>query len=991
MFQLKFWIRVFVLTLAACGAYSQNSLDDLQVIYKNDFEHNTLGSYNYEEWANDWFNPPYCNRFNELRIKQYPEDSVNPTKVFWVDFPENSLGPEEGGTHWESDLPQSYDEAYFSYDVYFMPGFQFQSGGKVPGVSGGSYEADRPTGYDGFGSKPMFKGDNVVFYIYYPDNYLEQYGATFYWGKDYPDNSFPPSKVTFPYSKGIISRFIPGTWHNVTFRTVLNTVPETAQGNYDGILEAYFDGELVMQVDNILWRQTSDLKIDRIVIATFFGGNSDGWRNPIWEYLKFDNFLLYNFSNDTIVPRGNQLSPTNRRINYWRNFNGSQSSPAPPPPPPGGCNGDTTLATEQIHASNYSYINGAQIQMVNGDSAIGYLDNGCYVGYCNLDFNQDVDAIELNMVVHPDYISNIEIRIDDPAGTQIGTISTVSTGDWESFGLQDASVSAISGVHDVYFVATDIASGIIDWFRFFKRSGEEVNHRPEIQNQVFQVYNNTEPTTYIGTVAATDIDGNNITYTIVEDDDQNDFFTIDHSLGHIYCETQKLDFINEKSYTMIVQVQDDGPGNLTQQAEIVVQLVFSAQAYYIDPENDTDPLKDGSKEHPFSSWSEVAWESNTYYLQKKGTRAVEDKISVYSNDIVLGSYGDGDKPVIESNSNEYAVRLFEKQNITIQDLHITGEKAISCIYIFGSNSDNYVIQNCLLEGAENAIRVIDGKTIEFRYNTIKNCSVGIYSYAENNKIYYNIFKNNTVAINITSSLSSSEIFNNVFYENITGVMNSYSDLTLYNNIFYLATPGDVAINQQLDQLLSDYNIFYPEQDGFVNIGNESYSTLSGYQQNTGLDLRSFSKDPLFINVYDENFALNNSSPAIDAGTPVGINMDFIGQKVPKGGAPDIGLIENLNNATTSNHSINRNDQSVSFEVYPNPSSGIFTINMKEEDLKNAVISIKNLAGVIIYERTLNTISSKSIHQIDLSQYPKGVYNVLLRASNRFFNKQIIII
>jgi hypothetical protein len=213
-------------------------------------------------------------------------------------------------------LADQYEEMYVSYDVMFMPGFQFQSGGKLPGVKGGAINITRPNGYDGFSAYMMFKVDRPAFYIYYPDANIPEYGVTFEWGREYNTSDFSPSQVQFEYTDGSV-HFSTGEWHNITYRVVLNTI-NSDQGNYDGILEAYYDGKLVTQVSHVLFRHTSELKINQLVMMSFFGGASDNWRNPIYEWLKIDNVMLYTFKDNLNIPRGNNLSPTNRTINYWR-------------------------------------------------------------------------------------------------------------------------------------------------------------------------------------------------------------------------------------------------------------------------------------------------------------------------------------------------------------------------------------------------------------------------------------------------------------------------------------------------------------------------------------------------------------------------------------------------------------------------------------------------------------------------------------------------
>ena len=114
------------------------------------------------------------------------------------------------------------------------------------------------------------------------------------------------------------------------------------------------------------------------------------------------------------------------------------------------------------------------------------------------------------------------------------------------------------------------------------------------------------------------------------------------------------------------------------------------------------------------------WEEDNTYLQKKGTTANENKINIYTPNVTLGSYGDGEKPIINSQASDFAIRAFEKYNLTIRGLKIQANDAISCIYILGPSCDNNVIENCHLDGADNGVRIIDGQTITLRYNTFSN-------------------------------------------------------------------------------------------------------------------------------------------------------------------------------------------------------------------------------------------------------------------------------
>ena len=62
-----------------------------------------------------------------------------------------------------------------------------------------------------------------------------------------------------------------------------------------------------------------------------------------------------------------------------------------------------------------------------------------------------------------------------------------------------------------------------------------------------------------------------------------------------------------------------------------------------------------------------------------------------------------------------------------------------------------------------------------------------------------------------------------------------------------------------------------------------------YQSDQGKDKNSNTGDPFFVSASD--FHLQSASPAINAGTNVGLTRDYAGTAIPQGSAPDIGAYE----------------------------------------------------------------------------------------------------
>ena len=416
---------------------------------------------------------------------------------------------------------------------------------------------------------------------------------------------------------------------------------------------------------------------------------------------------------------------------------------------------------------------------------------------------------------------------------------------------------------------------------------------------------------------------------------------------------------------------------------------------YIDPNNISDPLENGSLSHPFDSWSDVTWKSGKVYVQKRGTTAPVGKILISADDVTLEAYGEGESPIIISETSTYVISAFQRKDLIIKDLHIKGTKAVSCIYFLGNLSDNITIEHCILDDASNAIRIAEGKNFTIKYNSISRTNEGIYSTATLTKVFYNIFKNNENAINVMSNISKTEIYNNVFFNNIQSVSVSYAELVLYNNIFYFTDVKQKAIKHGSGSLNSDHNIFYPEQDGFIEVGNTFYNKLDRLQQELKVDLHSFNKDPLFVNVYNENFELDASSPAINSGVNLNLTEDIAGNNVPYDEQIDIGVYEYTGYLLKDKELTN---EKTTLTVYPNPSTGLFNVIIEtlnanptnEIQLRPSTIRVVDLSGKTKYSKNIENTEKSITEKIDLSGFANGFYYVVFQLSNKVLTEKLIL-
>ncbi len=165
---------------------------------------------------------------------------------------------------------------------------------------------------------------------------------------------------------------------------------------------------------------------------------------------------------------------------------------------------------------------------------------------------------------------------------------------------------------------------------------------------------------------------------------------------------------------------------------------FSQDTVYIDPSISDNASENGTIEHPFNSWNDLHWNDTSYmnrkvFLQKCGTEFKINNGGGYklkkALDVVFGSYGEGEKPVLKSLENGHIFDFNNCNKIILHNLKIQGDTnikgvaySVSCIRFFGkyelSNENNVVIDDCDFSFAIWGLRFLYGSEA-----IVRNCRI----------------------------------------------------------------------------------------------------------------------------------------------------------------------------------------------------------------------------------------------------------------------------
>ncbi len=218
-----------------------------------------------DDFSGDWVNRWPLRHISEAEAEKLTYFSRDGETWIRVTYP---AGEVRTGQHFRSETAPR-DSLYFQYQLRFDDDFDWVKGGKLPGIVGGKLVTkSRPNGTDGWTIFIMWRGDGMgSAYVYHPDQVRDNLADHFRL-----DN--------FWFQKGVVQ--------TLGIHAVMNT-----PGEYDGIIRAWLDGQLVVEETDIRFRTIPELQADSLFAHTIFGGSTEDWAPTKDEHIEFGDFKLY--------------------------------------------------------------------------------------------------------------------------------------------------------------------------------------------------------------------------------------------------------------------------------------------------------------------------------------------------------------------------------------------------------------------------------------------------------------------------------------------------------------------------------------------------------------------------------------------------------------------------------------------------------------------------------------------------------------------------
>ncbi|ADU32412.1 carbohydrate-binding protein [Evansella cellulosilytica] len=208
--------------------------------------------------------------------------------------------------------------------------------------------------------------------------------------------------------------------------------------------------------------------------------------HPIYAVFNKDGertYIAYNYSNSPITVNFSDGHSVTVEANSFNIGNGEGSidpgdpgdpgQPDPDPTPPG--DPEERNPYSAIQAQSYDDMSGIQTEETSdesGDENIGWIANGDWVRYNNVNFNEGASSVNVRAASDADG-GTVEFRLGSDTGQLIGTVDVSNTGGWQQWETFSGDVD-VEGTHDLFLVFTSNSSNDlmnVNWFEFEQAEG----------------------------------------------------------------------------------------------------------------------------------------------------------------------------------------------------------------------------------------------------------------------------------------------------------------------------------------------------------------------------------------------------------------------------------------------------------------------------------------------------------------------------------------
>ncbi|MBQ4465139.1 MAG: carbohydrate-binding protein, partial [Oscillospiraceae bacterium] len=120
-----------------------------------------------------------------------------------------------------------------------------------------------------------------------------------------------------------------------------------------------------------------------------------------------------------------------------------------------------------IEAESFDVQSGVQTEKCEeGGSNVGYIENGDYLGFRNVDFAGGTDSIDFRISSNG-ADAKLEVHLGAPDGKCIGTLNVKGTGGWQKWTTQTCEIDHTAGNQDVYLVFSGESGYLfnLNWWR----------------------------------------------------------------------------------------------------------------------------------------------------------------------------------------------------------------------------------------------------------------------------------------------------------------------------------------------------------------------------------------------------------------------------------------------------------------------------------------------------------------------------------------------